>query len=368
MTTSTTLTNLDIFLQTSAATNKLLPDLITNLGATTPVPPTIATLQDAQTDLNTLTDQMQSIRDDLQAMLDALNPANQNSLADWRNALTSFGVTLSVDSSLNFNMEWGKGGGERAREACTAVQKIISAIARTLAGGSSQITDEHRLNAILQFGDTFNNVQLNIIPGHDSIAETYAKTKDGNEVNLWNNPSPLLAVDESRGYPLWTAENLTHEFGHVLQFRAGSNLYTQWTSMRREFGRFINCGVDQNGNPDNRPSLLRGFDIGDGWNIDLRQNRTPLSGFSDCYKPQNDQELCDDSTQLKKDELCQALEVERLADMFLFWVFADDPDYAFSSDDRGQALSAFSNGGSWSRGSTSLVATGFLGWIEQVSG
>jgi hypothetical protein len=53
--------------------------------------------------------------------------------------------------------------------------------------------------------------------------------------------------------------------------------------------------------------------------------------------------------------------------MFLFWVYADDPDYAFSGDDRGDALSTFANGGEWARGSTTLTATGFEGWITQIA-
>lgn len=293
-------------------------------------------------------------------------------MTDWQSALELFDITLNAQG-LTTSEGWEIENGRRVKEAYTAVYKIIRAIARALAAADEvPVDDDYILKAILQFVDSFSGVELRLVAGSDVDApQIYAITNpNGNPITLYNTPTPLLQtdIDADRDYALHTAENLVHEFGHILDFRTGGLMYLdEWFFMRKLFGNFIDCGTKPNGDDDLRSSLLRGFNVNEGWDFNLRQNKLGLAQFGDCYNPLDDQELCDDPTQTKKDELCQELEIERIADMFLFWVYSDDSAYAFTNDDRGEALRIFANGGSWSRGGTSLTTTGFLAWIVQAA-
>lgn len=334
----------------------------------------VTLLNQAGSDLDALVDKFEAIKTHIDTLLSALNDS-QTTLAEWEAALGLFGISLTVATGLDKNTMWGKGispnKGERAREAYTGVTKVIKAIARTYAAADGvPVNDNYRLKAIARFLDSFGGIELRIVAGSDvDQAWIYARTTNQNLLTIYDHPNPLLQtdIDAGRDYALLTAENLVHEFGHLLDFRTGGAMYPEWEIIRREFGRFINCGELPNGEADLRSSLLRGFDIGEGWNISFRQNRMTLNEFTDCYNPANDEEMCDDPTQTKKDELCQELEIERIADMFLFWVYRDNPGYAFTSDDRGQALQVFTERGHWTRGTTSLTTTGFSGWIESIT-
>jgi hypothetical protein len=85
--------------------------------------------------------------------------------------------------------------------------------------------------AILQFIDTFGETELRIIAGMDDEDETaYAITDpSGQIISLYNNPE-LRAADQARGYPLHTAANLVHEFGHGLSFSLGNEMRNYWDS------------------------------------------------------------------------------------------------------------------------------------------
>ncbi|MEZ4671374.1 MAG: hypothetical protein R3E39_26020 [Anaerolineae bacterium] len=303
--------------------------------------------------------------------LSLLVDPEDSDLSDWEAALDALSITRT-NSGLTPADGWQKDSGIRIKEAYKSVWKIINKIANVFADEDNvTVNDEHKLNAMAQFVASFGNTELRIVAGHSpDIAQIYAiANSTGKIISLYNQPDPLLQDDISAGrnYALHTAENLVHEFGHVLDFRTGNRMYDEeWSFMRKEFGRLIICGTKPNGDPDQRSSLLRGFNVNDGWNIQFRQNKLNLEDFMACYHPSNDTELCDDPTQTKKDELCFELEIERIADMFLFWNYSDDVDYDFTSDDRGQTLYAFANGLEWSRGNTTLTPTGFMGWIIEV--
>jgi hypothetical protein len=151
-------------------------------------------------------------------------------------------------------------------------------------------------------------------------------------------------------------------------------LYSEWEDIRLLAGENLNCEPDPSKDPIWIGSISRGFDIDEGWDVDQRQNKQTLDEFvalGKCVKP-TDADIC--SLNPIKDQLCQYLEIERIADMFLFWVYADDPDYDFFTDStdsriasRALALSNFSNGISWTWNSVPLTATGFANWIAQVA-
>jgi hypothetical protein len=150
------------------------------------------------------------------------------------------------------------------------------------------VDDEYLLQAIALFVDAFGGLELQIVAGNNSVRPaTYAITSaSGNLITLYNTPNPLLQADvvAGRNYALHTAENLVHEFGHVLDIRTGNIIYPQeWELMRVLFSISRNCGDEQN------PRIVRsqalGFDPDIGWDFTLRQNKQPLSEFTGCSNP-----------------------------------------------------------------------------------
>jgi hypothetical protein len=238
--------------------------------------------------------------------------------------------------------------------------KIIRAIARELANlDSLPVDNNYLLKGIIQFIETFGGIELklDIAPGvdHDNDPNTplqfpteYALTQSKDLIILWANPE-LLAIDEDiRGYPLHTAQNIVHELGHVFDNRTNSQMYQEWETIRLNFA--LEGG-----------DVLNAIPVETGWDIFAnRQNQMDILEFDDC-------------SSVVTSTVCAKLERERLADMFLFWVYNDTPGYSFTSDnpstllsDFGIALENFTLGGTWTRtNGTELSSSGFLFWLTQ---
>jgi len=194
-------------------------------------------------------------------------------------------------------------------------------------------------------------------------------------MTLWLDPVPV--IEEARispGVPLHTADNLIHEFGHILDLRVASvngNLYADWEAIRIDFSRRTAnwCFVQEDGTEVYGTSSERGFTLTEGF-VDgdtKRQNRQPRSDFSGaCGEQLTDSEICSSPT-LADNSLCQEFEIERIADMFLYWV----RDYGFTPapDRRGPAMDAYVNGMTYVRSSDNVTVApaGFFSWMATVA-
>lgn len=313
----------------------------------------------------------------LLSLLDAVNLDAELTTQEARDARKSaialFEVTLSVADGLQCTL-WETNNDERITEVYKAIQKTALAIGREMANRDNvALDDNYELLGVLQFIDSFGGLELRIANGMTTdsngnpvLPVGYALTENANLILLWDD-AVLRDEDTSRGYPLYTAQNLVHEFGHVLDIRTGNTMINEWEQMRQEFGELVYCGDDETGNPISKGSATRGFGIQEGWSVfENRENRLDFSDFN-CFIP-TDEMVCTDDP--NKDTLCTEMELERIADMFLFWVYSDIVGYQFDINNletrpqtRANALYAFSHGEEWTRNNITLTPSGFLNWV-----
>jgi hypothetical protein len=199
-----------------------------------PVATLLQSLTPAHDALQSLTGDLQAFLDRLEAYQDALVDPDNSTLQDWEDALELFEIQLTVvEGGLGPNdTGWDKDA-ERVRAAYKAVYRIISRIAdasynNDLVAGALQF--------VQTFGVTTLQLTLHRVDEQGIRTSTpYAETQNpgGSIIFLYTDPDPeyLTTPDSNRGYVVHTAENITHEFGHVLVFRNGSDnsgIYTEW--------------------------------------------------------------------------------------------------------------------------------------------
>jgi hypothetical protein len=163
----------------------------------------------------------------------AITPTNAT-LQQKQDALTQFDIPLTVISSgLGSDPGWNRGNSERVSEAYRAVYNIIFRIAE-------KVFSNDMLLGALQFRRTFGGTELQLAVQRQAGATPYAETLNpgGTPIFLYlqpTTPPPLRADDIARGWVVHTAENIIHEFGHVLVFRNGSDnstAYQEWNSIQ----------------------------------------------------------------------------------------------------------------------------------------
>jgi hypothetical protein len=247
--------------------------------------------------------------------------------------------------TLLSGMKADEGNGIRVEEVYGAITAIINKLASEYAAGAT-VTDAHRFEAILLFQDAFGGVNLILTDGSNLVnAQAYATTNSTTSMTLWLDPVPV--IEEARispGVPLHTANNLIHEFGHILDIGVG--LYADWEPIRQRFaGVSPNaCYSDENGDPVFTISAEKGFEYEDGFqNTDQRENKTPRADYSDCSWSYEYDDICDNrgSGLPQEYRICQTYEVERVTDAFLYWIRG----YGFATDRHGLALESYANGG-----------------------
>jgi hypothetical protein len=193
-------------------------------------------LTNAQAALQTYQSQIQAAQTALQPYQNvlfsgstAITPTNAT-LQQKQDALTQFDIPLTVISgSLGSDPGWNRGSSERVSEAYRAVYNIIFRIAE-------KVFSNDMLLGALQFRRTFGGTELQLAGQRQSGTTPYAETLNPGGATIFlyiqpTTPPPLRADDITRGWVVHTAENIIHEFGHVLVFRNGSDnsaLYKQW--------------------------------------------------------------------------------------------------------------------------------------------
>jgi hypothetical protein len=210
-----------------------------------------------------------------------------------RSALqNTFRICLEADSSVTVGNGWDKP--ERVENAYAAVRKIISAIGRELYNGDDVL-------GALQFVRTFKYTRLRLVQ-LSLQSGAAASTEFDNDI------STIGLFTGSQGNFLHIPENIVHEFGHVLLDQNRGAMYDDWeVNVRLKF-----------------TNTRDAIGVADGWsNPGLRQNSFAASTFPDC---------ADASV------LCQKFEIERIADLFLFWVYQDNPDYDFDTSNTNSFL------------------------------
>jgi hypothetical protein len=350
-----------------------------------PTPTTQELLQQAENFLDEIADQIATIepdRNQASAMLEAVTPVRNdladflailqqliNRLIEYQNAfyepalatptqkratLALYGICLEAVPEISLGNGWDND--ERVNQAYLAVYNIIKALEHTM------YADSDTLGAILQFIQTFGGTRLRIIAGGPCsgaaaitgmldeqingttvsvpVIQLYAAVKDGSEACL-----PIVGFVHS-------AANIVHEFGHVLLDLTEGAFYQDWEQVRVNFSR---------GN------LRDSIGIDDGWGSpNNRENRFDSDDFGT--------ECADVNS------LCLKFEVERVADLFLYWIYQNLPNlpsgFTFDTQnadsfiaDVAEAFQNFLSGGTWTREVSgvpqTLSAQGLVHWITE---
>lgn len=245
---------------------------------------------------------LQSYQAYLQAAQGALQPiydaVNALDVGQKKNALEDpekFNITLESDSSITSGNGWDKP--ERVEQAYTAVVRIVNAISQKLYRGDTIIS-------ALQFKRTFGGTHLRLIPLPitSGAASTNMADRIPDPGNTPDTPVIEMYIGSDQTY-VHSAENITHEFGHVIVLRNGgdnSAMYKEWDD---SWNGISASGIGQFISPPFAP--------GEGWgsNASRLQNVMPYTGSD--------------------------LENERIANMFEAWVTGYAPAIN-SSDSREQ--------------------------------
>lgn len=331
-------TTQDLITETRTKLDQLIAQVATLEAAiTTQIPPALtSTLIDTRDKLQELITKLQADLDRLIEYQDAYVNPDSSTLQQWEDALELFEISLTVVSGgLGSDTGWDRDQ-ERVRAAYKAVYRIIQKIAVGLYSGDI-------VRGVLQFIDTFGGTTLQLTLERTSGTTPYAETQNpgGNIIFLYTAPDTTWRLDDiNRGYIVHTAENITHEFGHVLAFRNGSDnsaMYQEWNSIQ---------------------IYISDFETTLGWsaeNFQFLQNQSLLIDL-----PRNE------------------LEHERIANMFEALITGYDPDTG-ATDSRqlraAWAMQTFMTANVPPSGvcidsqqCSSIVGTGILNWVKFYGG
>jgi hypothetical protein len=224
-------------------------------------------LLDAQFSLGELISRLGAIKDKLQPFDTALKGTVS------KETIAQFGVRITTSEGLAADA-WSP---ERIQQAYTAIINIIHSFASQFFGGDN-------LFGLIQFMETFGGVEIQLKEGSDGGGGNYARTSpDGTIIYLYTAPSILLQTDLDRcaaglgkadvtsaecasaGYTLHSAENIVHEFGHVLAFQLAGEVVSTWDKLRN----LLNVPIGETGYSYFETTLGWGQEI-----IDHLQNRS----------------------------------------------------------------------------------------------
>jgi hypothetical protein len=253
-------------------------------------------------------------------------------------------ICLKVDSSVTVGNGWDLN--QRVENAYSAVYRMITTIGNQMFGGDS-------LLGALQFKRTFRGTRLNLVQDVLSTGALAITGISDKVPDPQNQPdtSTINLYTGTTGADIHTSPNIVHEFGHVLLDQNRGAMYLDWENIRINF-------VSAN--------LRDAIGVNDGWSTPgLRQNTFPATQFSACSDPNS---------------LCQEFEIERIADMVLFWVYQGDPGYTFDINngnsfikDAAIAMQNYvtTDGAEWTRtvGGTPIALTsqGTRHWLENAA-
>jgi hypothetical protein len=227
--------------------------------------------------------------------------------------------------------------GNRLLNLLEAVRQIVERIAATL------YEDNIAFGAIL-FRESFGGVTFQLTGGYfsEENQEALASTSPGGDI-IYLYMGPLRSGETH------SAENIIHELGHSVAFR--TSMYAEWEPIRVRFSREIPIIVNEVATTV--ISTLEGFGVTEGWREEyqsLRQNTYDYTQFAACRN-------------LSHESICQEVEEERLADMFLAWVSVGDP---FDNSERGIAMRSFVEGSRYTRQRLDVDLLGMAEWIKRV--
>jgi len=303
-------------------------------------------LTNAQAALQTYQSQIQAAQTALQPYQDAISASTVPQKKDALENAQKLEICLKADSSVTVGNGWDLN--QRVENAYEAVYRMIITIGNQMFSGDS-------LLGALQFKRTFRGTRLNLVQNVLSSG-AFAITGIADKVpDPQNQPdtSTINLYTTTTGARIHEAPNIVHEFGHVLLDQNRGAMYLDWESIRLNF--------------NNNGSIRDAMTITDGWlPPDQRENRFEVSEFPEC------------STVLGAP--CQKLEIERIADMFLYWVYQLDSAYKFDTNSSNTYIKdvamAFQNyvkteGAAWTRtigGSTiNLTSQGMRVWLENAA-
>jgi hypothetical protein len=301
-------------------------------------------------DLVVLRDALVSTKDNLVELVGQLRKVmiyldlfrGKINVGDYRGVLEFIGVVFETDEGVDWD-------DNRLTEAYNA----ILAIARSLDDNDNTV-DVFPLFGAIQFLESFGGTILHLVNGPNpenlNAAATTTPAERGIVIYFYTQ------VGSSTNH-IHTRDNIIHEFGHVVELLTNNSMYNEWEQIRIQFSREGQT-VDQ------------GFTLDEGWGTDFeyRQNRIPLTTTN----PETGEVTYNFQDCTDVNSLCQEYEIERIADMFLFWVIAehefDTQNTRIDIQERALAMENFTRGIGWTRqNGTVLSSRGFRYWAEQIA-